>query len=314
MVIDYLNTVISDNTEIEFLAEESENAMYAYDMALEYMSSSYDEQIALEAKAESTPQVWWNKVKATINTFIKAVQDVLSRTLRSLRMRVVQREASDLRQRAKNINAAKIAGVGGAVAMALTIGAGAYATLKTSNGIANKIREGVKYFQDIARAAAGASGTFLQKALGFVGNMMGDKTAKESYAMEAENDANATVQKAQANQANAEQQVQLTVEELKAFADNVGAGVEALINGMNSANNLLNSVINEKSSEKMRDFQKGVSKIFDWGLKVVREPTKILRSVVGKLEAATSEPGQAAQVAQNDANAANATENNEQKE
>ena len=134
--------------------------------------------------------------------------------------------------------------------------------------------------------------------------------ANEAIAFEADNDANATLQQAQTNQANAEQQVQMTVEELKSFADNVGSAVEALANGMTNVNNLLNQVINEKSSEKMRDFQKGVSKIFDWGLKVIREPTKILRGVVGKLEAATAEPGQAAQTAQNDANAANATENN----
>ena len=312
MVRDNLFNTISDNMEIEYLAEESENAIYAYEMALNYMYETSD-IVALEAKAQTNPQNWWQSVRNTLNTFIKAVQDVIGRTLRTLRLNAIRREAADLRQRAKNIDAAKIAGVGGAIALALTIGAGAYKVLKDTNGIANKIRESLKYLKDIADAALGSSGTFLQKALGFVGDLVGNK-ANEAIVFEADNDANATLQQAQTNQANAEQQVQMTVEELKSFADNVGSAVEALANGMTNVNNMLNQVINQRSSEKMRDFQKGVSKIFDWGLKIVREPTKILRGVVGKLEAATAEPGQAAQIAQNDANAANATENNEQKE
>lgn len=313
MIRDKLFISISNNRDIEYLAEEAENAMYAYEMALDYMYEASD-TVALEAKAQANPQSWWQSVKNALNTFIKAVQDVVGRALRSLRLNAVRREAADLRQRAKNINAAKIAGVGGAIALALTIGAGAYKILKDSNGIANKIRDSLKYIQDIANAAIGQSGTFLQKALGFVGDLVGGK-ANEAVVFEAEGDNNAdeTLQKAQANQANAEQQVQMSVEELKTFADNVGGAVEALANGMTNVNNMLNKVINERSSEKMRDFQKGVSKIFDWGLKIVREPTKILRGVVGKLEAATAAPGEGAQVAQNNQPQEN-TQNNEQKE
>ena len=50
MIQDKLFISISDNRDIEYLAEEAENAMYAYEMALGYMYEASD-TVALEAKA-----------------------------------------------------------------------------------------------------------------------------------------------------------------------------------------------------------------------------------------------------------------------
>lgn len=306
--VPYIDHCISNDYDIEYLAEVSESAMYAYEMALQTGSFDYDEMVALEAKANETPQSWWTNVRNTLNKFFQAVQDVVGRVIRSIRMKIVQDEAADLRNKAQRLNAAKVAGAGAGIAAALSVTAIAYKELKDTVNLKNIVSTIITKIRDIATASGEKLGIALQAALAVADKAFGSNSDKQQPTKEAD--------VGDAMNAAADKIEQLDINELKTFADNVGAGVQTLVSAMNTISGLLNQVVNERNSEKLRAFQRGTSNLFDWALKKVRTPTKILRDIVTKIEKATAGAEAEAENKESDQNLnnQNSDQNSEKKE